>query len=154
MSYKYNKNTNKISALGERGIYTKVHYCVLSQGEISLTARLLLSIYLGLWESCGIVTITNKTISQLLAESERQVQRAKKELTDLGLISITQEKRGRGNLATVQVNEGRVNEFLQREYFPVKKGLGENPLSEGENTPPPPSPGDEPWSRRMTEVIW
>ena len=93
---------------------------LMGKKEISLQARVILAKILNLWTNCKKVYISNSKLSQFIGLDERSVRRAKSELVKLNLISVHQETKGRGNLATIQVDEKAVNRFLGYQYFKEK----------------------------------
>ena len=97
--------------------YTTIPDVLLEKEGLSLNAKVIFGKILNLSRSCKEVKISNERLSQLISSDIRTVQRAKKELRELGLISIVQDDKGRGNLATVQVNKMRTNAFLGFQYF-------------------------------------
>lgn len=102
--------------------YTSIPDDLLMKDGLSLNAKVVLGKILNLCKNCKEVTISNGRLSKLLGNAcTRTVQYAKKELVELGLITIIQEEKGRGNLANIQVNKKKVNEYLGFEYFKLKE---------------------------------
>lgn len=119
---------------GTERTFTTIPDDLLEKQGLTLNAKVILGKILNLWKGCKQVTITNKRLSQLICSDERTVQRAKSELTKLGLISVHQETKGRGNLATIQVDEKAVNRFLGYQYFKEKPAVSKDksqPKGEG-----------------------
>lgn len=102
---------------------TRIPDELLEKEKLSLYAKVILAKVLGLWKNCNKeVFISNARLSKLLGGvTIRTVQRAKKELTDLKLIKIVQEEKGKGHLAHIKVAEAKVNEYLGFEYFQEEK---------------------------------
>lgn len=101
--------------------YTSIPDDLLMKDGLSLNAKVVLGKILNLCKNCKEVTISNGRLSQLICADVRTVQRAKAELREQGLISITQEEKGKGNPANIQVNKRKVNEYLGFEYFQLKE---------------------------------
>ena len=101
--------------------YTSIPDDLLMKDGLSLNAKVVFGKILNLCKNCKEVTISNGRLSQLICADIRTVQRAKAELRELGLITIIQEEKGRGNLANIQVNKKKVNEYLGFEYFQLEK---------------------------------
>lgn len=130
--------------------YTIIPDELLGKQELSLPARVILGKILNLWKSTGKVKVSNANLSQLMGGlDERSIRRAKSELVKQGLITISQEVKGRGHLASIKVKEKAVNKFLGYQYFPTKgnKAVADNK----NNTPLPPSA--ESWMDGMDKVI-
>ena len=106
---------------------------LMGKKEISLQARVILAKILNLWTNCKKVYISNSKLSQFIGLDERSVRRAKSELVKLNLISVHQETKGRGNLATIQVDEKEVNKFLGFQYFPEKREAVKNDIPQQKN---------------------
>lgn len=106
-----------------KNTYTTIPDTLLEKETLSLNAKVILGKILNLCKNCKEVKISNANLSQLICADIRTVQRAKKEITELGLISITQEEKGKGNLASIQVHKQKINDFLGYEYFEEKKVL-------------------------------
>ena len=125
----------KIRGSGTERTFTTIPDDLLEKQGLTLNAKVILGKILNLWKGCKQVTITNKRLSQLLGGvSTDTVKRAKRELTSLGLIKIVQDTKGRGNLATIQVDEKAVNRFLGYQYFKEKPAVSKDkpqPKKEG-----------------------
>lgn len=106
--------------------YTTYPDVLMGKKQISLQARVILSKILNLWKNCKKVTISNERLSQFIGLDERSVRRAKSDLVKEGLIEVVQEEKGRGHLATIQVNEKKVNEFLGYNFFHVNDDMETN----------------------------
>lgn len=104
----------------EQRLETRIPDELLEKKDLSLNAKVVLAKILGLWKSTKHVFISNERLAQLLGSvSTDTVKRAKRELTNLGLIKITQEEKGKGHLANTQVMESKVNDYLGFKYFKV-----------------------------------
>lgn len=101
---------------------TRIPDELLEKEDLSLSAKVILAKVLGLWKNCNKeVFISNERLSKLLGGMTiRTVQRAKLELKELKLITISQEEKGKGHLAHIKVAEAKVNEYLGFEYFQEK----------------------------------
>ena len=100
---------------------TRIPDELLEKQDLSLSAKVILGKVLGLWKNCGEVYISNDRLSRLLGSvSKDTVKRAKRELTRLGLITISQEEKGKGYPAYIIVDEPKVNDYLGFDYFQVK----------------------------------
>ena len=102
---------------------TRIPDELLEKEDLSLSAKVILAKVLGLWKNCNKeVFISNERLSKLLGGMTiRTVQRAKLELRELGLITISQEEKGKGHLAHIKVAEAKVNAYLGFEYFQEEK---------------------------------
>lgn len=102
---------------------TRIPDELLEKEDLSLSAKVILAKVLGLWKNCNKeVFISNERLSKLLGGMTiRTVQRAKLELRELGLITISQEEKGKGHLAHINVAEAKVNAYLGFEYFQEEK---------------------------------
>lgn len=101
--------------------YTVIPDTLLEKETLSLNAKVILGKILNLCKNCKEIKISNQRLSQLICADIRTVQRAKKELVELGLITIIQEEKGRGNLADIQVHRQKVNGFLGYNYFETER---------------------------------
>lgn len=113
---------------------TRIPDELLEKEKLSLNAKVILAKVLGLWKNCNKeVYISNARLAQLLGGvSTDTVKRAKRELTDLKLIKIVQEEKGKGHLAHIKVAEAKVNAYLGFEYFQEEKN---NTPAKKETTP-------------------
>lgn len=102
---------------------TRIPDGLLEKEKLSLSAKVILAKVLGLWKNCNKeVFISNERLSKLLGGvTIRTVQRAKSELTELKLIKIDQEEKGKGHLANITVDEAKVNAYLGYDYFQEKE---------------------------------
>lgn len=125
--------------------YTIIPDALLEKETLTSNAKIILGKILNLSRSCKEVKISNARLSQLICADIRTVQRAKKELVKQGLIKIVQEEKGRGNLATIQVNKEKVNEFLGFNYFIPEKTETPTPAYEDK--------GEDYYSQRAIEMI-
>lgn len=101
--------------------YLAIPDALLEEETLSLSAKVILSFIIGLEKNNLPVQVSNDKLSQYITGSKSTVKRAKKELKELGLITIVQEEKGRGNLATIQVHREKVNGFLGYNYFEIER---------------------------------
>lgn len=101
--------------------YLAIPDALLEEETLSLGAKVILSFIIGLEKNNLPVRVSNDKLSQYITGSKSTVKRAKKELKELGLITIVQEEKGRGNLATIQVHRQKVNGFLGYNYFETER---------------------------------
>lgn len=101
--------------------YLAIPVALLEEEILSLSATVILSFIIGLEKNNLPVRVSNDKLAQYIKGSKSTVKRAKKELVELGLITIVQEEKGRGNLATIKVNKKNVNNFLGIDYFNTGK---------------------------------
>lgn len=135
---------------GWSGAFTVIPDVLLEKDDISDTAVRILAKVLNLWSNTGKVFISNERLMKLCGgASESKVQRAKRELVRLGLIKVSQEEKGKGHLASITVDERKVNAYLGYAYFPV---VDEKAEADKNNTPQPPATGEWSWMTRMDKV--
>lgn len=84
---------------------------------LSDSSKKVLSYLISLWLCCDKVHPSTEAIMEATFSSEKSVKRAKAQLLDLGLISITHIGKGRGDANEYKVNEGKINKFLGVELF-------------------------------------
>lgn len=136
--------------------YTIIPDVLLEKEDLSINAKVILGKILNLSRNCKEVKISNDRLSQLLGNAcRRTVQYAKKELIEKKLISVSQEEKGRGNLATIQVHREKVNTYLGYEYFHQQKDDSLDSSTEKVTAPPRPRTEQEwrEWEIQMNKQV-
>ena len=110
------KKKSKINWGGCGGYYI-IPVAIGKNKTLGDSSKKVLSYLINLWVCCDKVHPSTEAIMEATFSSEKSVKRAKVQLVDLGLISITHIGKGRGDANEYKVNEDEINKFLGVELF-------------------------------------
>lgn len=101
---------------------------VIKNKTLTHSSAKVLSYLLTLWSFCETVNPSADVIAEMTGITDRSVNNARRQLSQLGLISYTSGD-GKGNTTEYQLHGAAINDFLGCEICGVESGESASPTS-------------------------